>query len=80
MHFWSARSRATGTCSRRPDRMPLPDLPPGTIVQLNSGGLALQRKLARAGARSGGITFADSQLTAAEAAGTFTWLGTDDGR
>jgi hypothetical protein len=50
---------------------------PGDIVKLNGGALAHHRKLAAWG--TSGIAFAESVLSAAEAQGTFVWLG-DDGR
>ena len=56
----------------------LPDFPAGTLVRFNARGLRLQRKLTQHG--GAGMVFADSSLSSAEAAGTFEWLGTDDGR
>ena len=56
----------------------LPDFPVGSIVTLNGGGLAHHRKLTKHGGQ--GIQFANGHLTQTEAAGTFVWLGTDDGR
>lgn len=54
----------------------LPDFPAGTLVRLNGSGFSLQRKLSR----SSGLAFGTGHLTDDEARGTFTWLGTDQGR
>jgi hypothetical protein len=75
----SSRAQRAGSTNKQGFHTPLPDFPAGTIVQLNSGGLALQRKLSQHDTR-GGIAFALHEAKAAEATGTFTWLGTDDGR
>lgn len=56
----------------------LPDFPAGTLVRLNGSGLDQHRKLTKHGGQ--GINFGNGHLTDAEARGTFTWLGTDNGR
>jgi hypothetical protein len=56
----------------------LPDFPHGTLVKLTGRGLALHRKLSAW--HTSGIDFAGSVLSADEAVGSFTWLGTDNGR
>lgn len=56
----------------------LPDFPAGTRVKLNGRGLAIHRKLSAWGTSGGRLR--DGLLTSEEAIGTFTWLGTDDGR
>jgi hypothetical protein len=54
------------------------DVLPGTVVRMNGSGLGHHRKLTRHGGE--GIVFAEGHLTQEEAAGSFTWQGTDGGR
>ena len=58
----------------------LPDFPQNTVVKLNSRGTGLQRKLSQHGGRGIAYTPEGEPLTREEAAGSFTWNGTDGGR